>query len=55
MSNEFEYVNFPTDSFNVTDISDFFLFQDFDSNFLLSQLMYSEFHLSEGSLSEGFL
>lgn len=52
MPDKFEDVNFPTDPLNVTNVCDFLLLQDFDGYFLLGQLVNSQFHLSEGSLSQ---
>lgn len=54
MANEFEDMNFATDPFDVTDISDFLFFEDFNRYLLLGQLMDCEFDFAEGALAQCF-
>lgn len=54
MSNQFQYMNLSTDSFNVWNVRYFFLFKNFYCHFLLSVLMNCQFYFTKCALSERF-
>lgn len=52
MSNQFQDMDLPLNTFHISNLDDSILLQYFDGNLLPRQLMNTHFHLAEGALTE---